>query len=106
MDNKFVNNFSFLHSQLKKIPITLISLSCLFITLTSCGTRTNKIILTSGTDGRDRKFSQNTLKLIDEWQVILRKEPQVGLKQINQVEQQFKEMLLANEVDIETYYLN
>ena len=54
---------------------------------------------------QDRKFSQNTLKLIDEWQVILKKEPQAGLKQINQVEQQFKEMLLANEVDIETYIL-
>ncbi len=52
---------------------------------------------------KDRKFSQNTLKLIDQWQVILIKEPQEGLKQINKVEQQFKEMLLANEVDIETY---
>ena len=54
---------------------------------------------------QDRKFSQDTLKLIDEWQVMLRKEPQVGLQQINQVEQQFKKMLLANEVDIETYIL-
>ena len=54
---------------------------------------------------QDRKFSQNTLQLIDDWQVMLRKEPQTGLKQINQVEQQFKEMLLANEVDIETYIL-
>ena len=54
---------------------------------------------------QDRKFSQNTLQLIDDWQIMLRKEPQAGLKQINQVEQQFKEMLLANEVDIETYIL-
>ena len=54
---------------------------------------------------QDRKFSHNTLQLIDDWQVMLRKEPQAGLKQINQVEQQFKEMLLANEVDIETYIL-
>lgn len=54
---------------------------------------------------QDRKFSYNTLKLIDEWQVMLIKEPQAGLKQINKVEQEFKKMLLTSEVDIETYIL-
>ena len=36
---------------------------------------------------------------------MLRQEPQAGLKQIDQVEQQLKTMLLANEIDINTYLL-
>ncbi|MGF1478429.1 MAG: TAXI family TRAP transporter solute-binding subunit [Cyanophyceae cyanobacterium] len=52
-----------------------------------------------------RESSQETLKLLDDWQIRLRHNPQDGLKQINQVEHQFRERLLANEVDIETYIL-
>lgn len=48
---------------------------------------------------------QHTLKLVDDLQVKLRTEPEDGLKQINQVEQQFQELLLAGKVDIETYIL-
>ena len=54
---------------------------------------------------QEHQFAQDTLKLIENWQVMLRQEPQVALKQIDQVEQQLKTMLLAHELDIQTYLL-
>ena len=54
---------------------------------------------------REHKFSQTTLKLIEDWQVMLRKEPQASINQINKLEKQFKKMLLANQLDLETYIL-
>ena len=54
---------------------------------------------------KSKTASQDTLQLIDEWQVLLRSNPEAGLKQISQVEQRFREMLLADEVDMETYIL-
>ena len=122
MNNQSVKK---LYSQFKKIPITLVSLSCLCITLTSCGTQTKRVTLASGSNGSGyQQISQqiiesaqeiSDLKLQDNYnsqgsldnleRLLQVKEPQEGLKQINKVEQQFKEMLLTNEVDIETYIL-
>ena len=48
MNNQYLNVSC---SQLKKIPITLIGLSCLCVTIISCGTQTKNITLASGANG-------------------------------------------------------
>ncbi|HHP7230710.1 MAG TPA: TAXI family TRAP transporter solute-binding subunit, partial [Xenococcaceae cyanobacterium] len=54
---------------------------------------------------QERKFALNTLKLVGDWQNELRKDPNSALHRINQVEGELKNMLLANEIDIEIYAL-
>ncbi len=54
---------------------------------------------------QERKFALNTLKLVEDWQNELRKDPSSALDRIHQVERELKTMLLTNEIDIETYTL-
>ncbi|MGB3613293.1 MAG: TAXI family TRAP transporter solute-binding subunit [Elainellaceae cyanobacterium] len=45
----------------------------------------------------------NTLLLLDDWQATLQSDPQAALSKLGQIKQQYRDMLLANEVDIQAY---
>jgi len=45
----------------------------------------------------------NTLLLLDDWQATLQTDPQAALSKLGQIKQQYRDMLLANEVDIQAY---
>ncbi|MEM9088022.1 MAG: TAXI family TRAP transporter solute-binding subunit [Cyanobacteria bacterium P01_F01_bin.53] len=44
-----------------------------------------------------------TLLLLDEWQETLQTDPDLALKKLSQIRQQYREMLLSNQVDIQAY---
>jgi hypothetical protein len=50
-----------------------------------------------------KKFVLDTLLLLDEWQATLQTDPEVALQKLSQIKQQYRDMLLANQVDIEAY---
>lgn len=45
----------------------------------------------------------NTLLLLDDWQATLQSDPEAALSKLGQIKQQYRDMLLANEVDIQAY---
>ncbi len=45
----------------------------------------------------------STLLLLDDWQATLQADPQAALSKLGQIKQQYRDMLLANEVDIQAY---
>ena len=44
-----------------------------------------------------------TLLLLDEWQETLQTDPDLALKKLSQIRQQYRDMLLSNQVDIQAY---
>ena len=44
-----------------------------------------------------------TLLLLDEWQETLQTDPDLALQKLTQIRQQYREMLLSNQVDIQAY---
>ncbi|MEO1621552.1 MAG: TAXI family TRAP transporter solute-binding subunit, partial [Cyanobacteria bacterium J06632_3] len=44
-----------------------------------------------------------TLLLLDEWQETLQTDPDLALQKLGQIRQQYREMLLSNQVDIQAY---
>mgnify|MGYP002777196514 CR=1 FL=1 len=50
-----------------------------------------------------KQFVLDTLLLIDEWQATLQTDPEEALQKLSQIKQQYRDMLLANQVDIEAY---
>ncbi len=50
-----------------------------------------------------KKFVLDTLLLLDEWQATLQTDPEIALQKLSQIKQQYRDMLLANQVDIEAY---
>lgn len=54
-------------------------------------------------DAQRRKFVLDTLLLLDEWQATLQNDPEIALQKLSQIKQQYRDMLLANQVDIEAY---
>ena len=44
-----------------------------------------------------------TLLLLDEWQETLQSDPDLALQKLSQIRQQYREMLLSNQVDIQAY---
>ncbi len=52
---------------------------------------------------RRKRFVLDTLLLLDDWQASLQLDPQAALQKLNQIKQQYREMLLADQVDIKTY---
>ncbi|MEO0406635.1 MAG: TAXI family TRAP transporter solute-binding subunit [Cyanobacteria bacterium P01_A01_bin.135] len=45
----------------------------------------------------------STLLLLDDWQATLQTDPEAALSKLGQIKQQYRDMLLANEVDIQAY---
>lgn len=45
----------------------------------------------------------NTLLLLDDWQETLQSDPQAALSKLSEIKHQYREMLLANQVDIQAY---
>jgi hypothetical protein len=52
---------------------------------------------------RRKRFVLDTLLLLDDWQASLQLDPQAALQKLNQIKQQYREMLLADQVDIKAY---
>ncbi|MCX7595687.1 MAG: TAXI family TRAP transporter solute-binding subunit [Fischerella sp.] len=50
-----------------------------------------------------RKFVTDTLLLLDEWQATLQSNPDVALLNLSQLKQHYRDMLLADQIDIEAY---
>lgn len=50
-----------------------------------------------------QQFVLDTLLLLDEWQGALQNSPEVALQKFNQVKQQYREMLLSNQIDPKVY---
>lgn len=50
-----------------------------------------------------KQFILNTLLLLDDWQATLQTQPELALQKMSQLKQQYRDMLLAGEVDIEAY---
>lgn len=44
-----------------------------------------------------------TLLLLDEWQATLQTNPEEALKKLSHIKQQYRDMLLSDQVDIEAY---
>ena len=54
-------------------------------------------------DQQRREKILNTLLLLDDWQATLQTDPDAALGKLGQIKQQYRDMLLANEVDIQAY---
>ncbi|MBH8575695.1 TAXI family TRAP transporter solute-binding subunit [Nostocaceae cyanobacterium CENA369] len=50
-----------------------------------------------------KKFVMDTLLLLDEWQATLQTDPDVALQKLGQIKQDYRDMLLSDQVDIEAY---
>ncbi len=50
-----------------------------------------------------KRFVLDTLLLLDDWQAALQADPQAALQKLTQIKQQYREMLLADQVDIKAY---
>lgn len=50
-----------------------------------------------------KKLVLDTLLLLDDWQATLQTNPEEALKKLTQIKQQYREMLLADQVDIDAY---
>lgn len=50
-----------------------------------------------------KKFVMDTLLLLDEWQASLQTDPEAALQKLKQLKQQYRDMLLSDQVDIEAY---
>ncbi|OLP18215.1 TRAP ABC transporter substrate-binding protein [Leptolyngbya sp. 'hensonii'] len=50
-----------------------------------------------------RQFILDNLLLLDEWQATLQSDSEVAMQKLGQLKQQYREMLLAGQVDIEAY---
>jgi hypothetical protein len=50
-----------------------------------------------------KQFVMETLLLLDEWQATLQTDPATAMQKLSQIKQQYRDMLLANQVDLETY---
>jgi hypothetical protein len=50
-----------------------------------------------------KKFVLDTLLLLDEWQATLQTDPEIALQKLSQIKQQYRNMLLANQVDVQAY---
>ena len=54
-------------------------------------------------DRERREEILNTLLLLDEWQETLQTDPPAALSKLSQIKQQYRDMLLSNQVDIQAY---
>jgi len=54
-------------------------------------------------DQQRREQILNTLLLLDDWQETLQSDPEAALSKLSQIKQQYREMLLSNQVDIQAY---
>ncbi|MGK7912350.1 MAG: TAXI family TRAP transporter solute-binding subunit [Synechococcus sp.] len=54
-------------------------------------------------DRQRREQILNTLLLLDEWQETLQTDPSAALSKLSQIKQQYRDMLLSNQVDIQAY---
>lgn len=54
-------------------------------------------------EGQRKQFILDTLLLLDDWQATLQTNPEEALRKLGQIKQQYREMLLADQVDIEAY---
>ncbi|MGB3671339.1 MAG: TAXI family TRAP transporter solute-binding subunit [Phormidesmis sp.] len=54
-------------------------------------------------DRRQKQLVLNTLLLLDDWQETLQSDPQAALGKLSEIKQQYREMLLADQVDIQAY---
>jgi len=54
-------------------------------------------------DQQRREEVLNTLLLLDDWQETLQSDPEAALSKLSQIKQQYREMLLSNQVDIQAY---
>ena len=52
---------------------------------------------------RRKRFILDTLLLLDDWQASLQLDPQAALQNLTQIKQQYREMLLADQLDIKAY---
>lgn len=50
-----------------------------------------------------KQFILDTLLLLDDWQASLQTDPQTALQKLSQIKQQYREMLIADQVDIQAY---
>ena len=54
-------------------------------------------------DRQHRQLVLDTLLLLDDWQETLQSDPQAAIGKLSQIRQQYRGMLLANQVDIQAY---
>lgn len=54
-------------------------------------------------DQQRREQILNTLLLLDDWQETLQSDPEAALSKLSQIKQQYRDMLLSNQVDIQAY---
>lgn len=54
-------------------------------------------------DNQRRTLVLDTLLLLDDWQETLQTDPQAALQKLSQIKQQYREMLLSRQVDIQAY---
>ncbi|TFI53514.1 TAXI family TRAP transporter solute-binding subunit [Mastigocladus laminosus UU774] len=54
-------------------------------------------------ENQRKKFVMDTLLLLDEWQASLQTDPEAALQKLKQLKQQYRDMLLSDQVDIEAY---
>lgn len=54
-------------------------------------------------DQQHREQILNTLLLLDDWQETLQSDPEAALSKLSQIKQQYRDMLLSNQVDIQAY---
>lgn len=54
-------------------------------------------------DQQRKQFVLDTLLLLDEWQATLQTNPEAALEKLSQFKQQYREMLLSDQVDIQAY---
>jgi TRAP transporter TAXI family solute receptor len=50
-----------------------------------------------------KRFVLDTLLLLDDWQASLQVDPETALQKLTQIKQQYREMLIADQVDIQAY---
>ncbi len=54
-------------------------------------------------DSQRKKFVLDTLLLLDDWQETLQTDPSAAVQKLGQIKQQYREMLVADQVDIQAY---
>lgn len=54
-------------------------------------------------DSQRKKFVLDTLLLLDDWQETLQTDPKAAVQKLGQIKQQYREMLIADQVDIQAY---
>ena len=52
---------------------------------------------------RRKRFVLDTLLLLDDWQASLQLDPEAALQKLTEIKQQYREMLLADQIDIKAY---